>query len=84
MSVVGIKRCEHDEAAAWLSRPAESFAKPCTRFTKRNKDPNPFTYQEYNALVTKGCLHPVDAASVTLAFYPGLRPGELCGLAQAA
>jgi len=60
---------------------AEGLAKNCTRFTKSNKDPDPFTYQEYNALITKGCLHPVDAASVTLAFYTGLRPGELCGLA---
>ncbi|ODV12668.1 MAG: hypothetical protein ABT22_06120 [Thiobacillus sp. SCN 64-317] len=57
------------------------MAKNCTRFTKSNKDPDPFIYQEYNALITKGCLHPVDAASVTLAFYTGLRPGELCGLA---
>lgn len=60
---------------------AEGLAKHCTRFTKSNKDPDPFTYQEYNQLITKGCLHPVDAASVTLAIYTGLRPGELCGLA---
>ncbi|MGK2914965.1 MAG: Arm DNA-binding domain-containing protein [Porticoccaceae bacterium] len=58
---------------------AEDLAKHCTRFTKSNKDPDPFTYQEYDALITKGWLHPVDAASVTLAFYTGLRPGELCG-----
>lgn len=60
---------------------AKELAKHCTRFTKSNKDPDPFTYQEFNALVEKGCLHPIDKASVTLAIYTGLRPGELCGLA---
>ena len=49
--------------------------------TKSNKAPAPFSYQEYNALLSTGCLPPVDAASVTLAAYTGLRPGELCGLA---
>ncbi len=59
----------------------EGLAKHCTRFTKSHKDPDPFTHAEYRALLDKGCLHPIDKASVTLAFYTGLRPGELCALA---
>jgi len=59
----------------------EGLAKHCTRFTKSHKDPDPFTHAEYRALLDKGCLHPIDKAPVTLAFYTGLRPGELCALA---
>lgn len=59
----------------------QGLGKHCTRFTKSNKDPDPFSHSEYRALLDKGCLHPIDKASVTLAFYTGLRPGELCALA---
>lgn len=53
----------------------------CTRFTKSNKEPDPLTLEEFNALIEKGCLHPIDKAAVTLAVYTGLRPGELLALA---
>lgn len=59
----------------------EGLSKHCIRFTKSHKDPDPFTHAEYRSLLDKGCLHPIDKASVTLAFYTGLRPGELCALA---
>src|SRR5690606_8465561 len=39
------------------------------------------SYEEYQALIDKGCLHPSDQAAVTLAVYTGLRPGELLALA---
>ncbi len=57
------------------------LGKHCVRFTKSNKDPDPLTYDEYRTLLDKGCLHPIDKASVTLAVYTGLRPGELLALA---
>lgn len=59
----------------------EGLAKHCTRFTKGNKEPDPFTHAEYQDLLDKGCRHPIDKASLMLAFYSGLRPGELCALA---
>lgn len=57
------------------------LGKHCVRFTKSNKDPDPLTYEEYESLLNKGCLHPIDRATVTLAVYTGLRPGELLALA---
>jgi integrase len=57
------------------------LGKHCTRFTKSIKDPDPLTYEEYLLLIEKGCLHPIDKATVTVAVYTGLRPGELCALA---
>jgi len=57
------------------------LGKHCVRFTKSNKDPDPLTFAEYQALLDKGCLHPIDKATVTLAVYTGLRPGELLALA---
>lgn len=57
------------------------LGKHCVRFTKSTKDPDPLTYEEYQALLDKGCLHPIDKATVTLAVYTGLRPGELLALA---
>lgn len=57
------------------------LGKHCIRFTKSRKDPDPLTFEEYNALIDKGCLHPIDRATVTLAVYTGLRPGELLALA---
>lgn len=57
------------------------LGKHCVRFTKSIKDPDPLTYEEYLALIEKGCLHPIDKAAVTVAVYTGLRPGELCALA---
>ncbi len=57
------------------------LGKHCVRFTKSNKDPDPLTYEEYLALLEKGCLHPIDKAAVTIAVYTGLRPGELLALA---
>lgn len=66
--------CENNELC-------KDLAKHCVRFTKSNKDPDPFTHEEYLALVNKGCLHPIDRAAVTVAIYTGLRPGELMALA---
>lgn len=57
------------------------LGKHCVHFTKSIKDPDPLTYEEYLALIEKGCLHPIDKAAVTVAVYTGLRPGELCALA---
>jgi integrase len=57
------------------------LGKYCVRFTKSSKDPDPLTYNEFQALIDKGCIHPVDKAAVTLAVYSGLRPGELLALA---
>ena len=57
------------------------LGKHCIRFTKSAKDPDPLTFDEYDALIDKGCLHPIDRATVTLAVYTGLRPGELLALA---
>lgn len=57
------------------------LGKHCVRFTKSNKDPDPLTFEEYDSLLDKGCLHPIDKAAVTLAVYTGLRPGELLALA---
>lgn len=59
----------------------QDLGKHCTRFTKSIKDPDPFSYEEYCALIEKGCLHPIDKAAVTVAVYTGLRPGELLALA---
>ncbi|MDR0780429.1 MAG: tyrosine-type recombinase/integrase [Pseudomonadales bacterium] len=66
--------CENNRYCAELG-------KHCTRFTKSIKDPDPLTYEEYLALIEKGCLHPIDQAAVTVAVYTGLRPGELLALA---
>lgn len=57
------------------------LGKHCVRFTKSSKDPDPLTFEEYQALLDKGCLHPIDRATVELAVYTGLRPGELLALA---
>lgn len=57
------------------------LGKHCVRFTKSNKDPDPLTFGEYDTLLDKGCLHPIDKAAVTVAVYTGLRPGELLALA---
>lgn len=59
----------------------QGLAKHCTRFAKSDKDPDPFSHEEFNQIVALGCMHPIDKAAVTLAFYTGLRPGELCALA---
>lgn len=57
------------------------LAGACTRFAMSEKEPDPLTYEEFDLLVSKGCLHPQDMAAITLAVYTGLRPGELCALA---
>jgi integrase len=57
------------------------LGKHCVRFTKSSKEPDPLTFDEYQALLDKGCLHPIDKAAVTVAVYTGLRPGELLALA---
>jgi integrase len=59
----------------------QGLSKHCTRFKKSYKDPDPLTFAEYQALLDKGCWHPIDKASVTVAVYTGLRPGELLALA---
>lgn len=51
-------------------------------FKNQKEDPDPLTFEEYQAVIEKGCLHPQDKALVTLAVYTGLRPGELCALAR--
>lgn len=53
----------------------------CTRFAMSEKEPDPLTHEEFDQLINRGCLHPQDAAAITLAVYTGLRPGELCALA---
>lgn len=58
------------------------LAEACVRFDLGEKEPDPYSRSDVDALVTKGCIHPADAAAVTLAVYSGLRPGELCGLAR--
>lgn len=57
------------------------LAAACTRFAMSEKEPDPLTHDEFDQLITKGCLHPQDKAAITLAVYTGLRPGELCALA---
>jgi integrase len=57
------------------------LAAACIRFAMSVKDPDPLTRDEFDRLLTKGCLHVQDSAAVTLAVYTGLRPGELCALA---
>ena len=57
------------------------LAAACTRFAMSEKEPDPLTHEEFDQLITNGCLHPQDKAAVTLAVYTGLRPGELCALA---
>jgi integrase len=51
----------------------QDLSKHCTRFAKSIKDPDPFSYEEYVALIEKGCLHPIDSATATVAVYTGLR-----------
>ncbi|EPL9469821.1 TPA: site-specific integrase [Pseudomonas aeruginosa] len=58
------------------------LASACVRFEMTERDPDPLTKLELEALLTKGCLHPMDKAAVTLAVYTGLRPGELGALAR--
>jgi integrase len=56
------------------------LAATCSRFAMSVKDPDPLTKEEFELLITKGCLHIQDSAAITLAVYTGLRPGELCAL----
>lgn len=56
------------------------LAATCNRFAMSVKDPDPLTKDEFELLITKGCLHVQDSAAITLAVYTGLRPGELCAL----
>lgn len=58
------------------------LANACKRFEMTDRDPDPLTKAELDALLNRGCLHPMDRAAVTLAVYTGLRPGELCALAR--
>jgi len=57
------------------------LAAACTRFAMSDKEPDPLSHSDFHLLISKGCLHPQDAAAITLAVYTGLRPGELCALA---
>ncbi|WP_339079660.1 site-specific integrase [Pseudomonas sp. TMP9] len=57
-------------------------AAACIRFEMTDRDPDPLTKAELELMLTKGCLHPMDRAAITLAVYTGLRPGELCALAR--
>lgn len=58
------------------------LAAAAVRFAAVGTDPDPLTRNEVEQIITKGCLHPADAAAVTLAVYTGIRPGELCALAM--
>lgn len=60
----------------------EGLSDACARFEVGDKEPDPFSKSDVEALIGKGCLHPADSAAVTLAVYTGLRPGELCALAR--
>lgn len=51
-------------------------------FKNKKSDPDPLGFDEFAAIIDKGCLHQQDRALVTLAIYTGLRPGELCALAR--
>ena len=51
-------------------------------FQNEPEDPDPLSFDEFQAIIDKGCLHEQDVALVTLAVYTGLRPGELCALAR--
>jgi integrase len=57
------------------------LAEACKRFANSYKEPDPLTREEFDELISKGCLHDQDRAAITLAVYTGLRPGELCALA---
>jgi integrase len=57
------------------------LAETCSRFAMNAKEPDPLTREEFELLLSKGCLHRQDVAAITLAVYTGLRPGELCALA---
>ncbi|WP_312392066.1 site-specific integrase [Pseudomonas sp.] len=57
------------------------LAAACKRFAMSEKEPDPLTREEFDQLISQGCLHPQDIAAITLAVYTGLRPGELCALA---
>lgn len=59
----------------------EGLASACVRFAMTDREPDPLTKEEFDLLISKGCLHAQDVAAVTLAVYTGLRPGELCALA---
>jgi integrase len=66
---------------------SNSYCKPglaaaCVRFEMSDIEPDPLTQAEFKLLIEKGCLHPMDAAAITLAVYTGLRPGELCAVAR--
>ena len=75
-------------AAGWLTwchqneYTASDLSPACERIKAEDVDPDPFTHDEFAALIGDGCLHLQDRAAVTLAIYTGLRPGELCGLAR--
>lgn len=53
----------------------------CNRFAMQGQEPDPLTREEFELMVTNGCLHRQDSAAITLAVFTGLRPGELCALA---
>ncbi|WLG69297.1 site-specific integrase [Pseudomonas brassicacearum] len=59
----------------------KGLSEACNRFAMQGREPDPLTHDEFQLLITKGCLHPQDSAAITLAVYTGLRPGELCALA---
>jgi len=70
---------------AWLktnSYTDQDLSAAADRIRSEDAEPDPFSQDEFRALVEKGCLHPQDVAAVTLAVYTGLRPGEICGLAR--
>lgn len=60
----------------------QGLAASCVRFEMSDREPDPLSKEEYNKLITDGCLHAMDSAAITIAVYSGLRPGELCALGR--
>lgn len=59
----------------------KGLSEACNRFAMQGQEPDPLTRDEFQQMITIGCLHPQDSAAITLAVFTGLRPGELCALA---
>lgn len=58
----------------------EGLAAACTRFSTKDREPDPLSKDEFKQLLDS-CQTEEDKAAITVAVYTGLRPGELCALA---
>ncbi len=61
--------------------PSTNCSKGCKKFKLGKSTPNPFTLEEYQRIIDKGCRHDSHKNFVTLAVYTGLRTGEIRALA---